>query len=46
MKMYFTVTIKVIDHKMSDSAPNRSIRFGASVNVEEKTYRGEVPMSP
>lgn len=46
MRMYLTVTIKVMDHKTSESAPRRSMRLGASVKTEEYTYRGEVPMSP
>ena len=35
IKTYLTVTIKVTDHNISDKAPSRLIRVGASVNVEE-----------
>ena len=45
-RMYLTVTIKVMDHRTSESAPSRSMWLGASVKTEENTYRGEVPMSP
>jgi hypothetical protein len=45
-RMYLTVTIKVMDHRTSESAPSRSMWLGASVKTEENTYRGEVPISP
>ena len=46
MKAYFTVTIKVKDQMMIDNAPTRSSHDGWEEKVDEKTYSGEVPMSP
>lgn len=44
---YFNVTIKANVHRITDSEPRRSSYAGSpEVNVELKTYKGEVPMSP
>ena len=46
IRTYFRVTITVKDQMIKESAPRISARSGGLTNVEENTYKGEVPMSP
>jgi hypothetical protein len=45
-KAYFTVTIMKRDHNIKDSTPIKLAFVGASENVDEYTYNGDVPISP
>jgi hypothetical protein len=46
IKTYLTVTMIVKAQMMRDVAPSTSSWLGLSLKVDEKTYKGLVPMSP